>query len=134
VISYVDENLPPVRADRDMLVQILTNLVSNAAKYSADPTPITVSAKGNGSSVEVSVADEGIGMTDAEVANLFEKFYRADRPEVHEAGGTGLGLYITKSLVEMQGGQIWVKSHPGRGSIFSFSLPIADADVNGSGP
>jgi two-component system sensor kinase FixL len=134
VISYVDENLPAVRADRDMLVQILTNLVSNAAKYSAEPTPITVSAKGNGSSVEVSVADEGIGMTDAEVASLFEKFYRADRPEVHEAGGTGLGLYITKSLVEMQGGQIWVKSDPGRGSIFSFSLPIADGDANGSGP
>ena len=131
VKSKVESQLPKVMADRDMVVQIVTNLVSNAAKYSPDETPIRVAAKGNGRSVEISVTDQGIGLTEDEQAKLFEKFYRADRPEFHGIGGTGLGLYITKSLVEMQGGQIWVDSAPGRGSTFSFSLPTADG--NGSG-
>jgi PAS domain S-box-containing protein len=130
--SKVESHLPKVMADRDMVVQILTNLVSNAAKYSPDETPIAVAAKGNGRSVEISVTDRGIGLTEDEQGRLFERFYRADRPEFHGIGGTGLGLYITKSLVEMQGGQIWVDSAPGRGSTFSFSLPTADANVNGA--
>jgi signal transduction histidine kinase len=74
---------------------------------------------------QISVIDQGIGMTDAECSQVFEKFSRADRPEVRKVSGTGLGLYITKNLVEMQHGQVWVKSEPGKGSTFAFSLPLA---------
>lgn len=121
----IPRGLPGVIADRDMLVQVLTNLVSNAAKYSPESEPIEIAAIANGRSAEISITDRGIGMTEQEMSNLFEKFYRVDRPEVHKAGGTGLGLFITRSLVEMQGGQIWVSSSSGGGSTFSFSLPVA---------
>ena len=114
-------------ADPDMLVQILTNLVSNAAKYSPPGSPVVVEARPSGASVEISVRDEGIGLSEAERAELFGKFYRVDRPEVSRVGGTGLGLYITKNLVEMQGGQIWVSSERGQGSTFTFTLPMPDS-------
>lgn len=121
----IEPSIPHVLADRDMLIQVLTNLIGNAVKYSSPDSPITVKAGHSGQSVEVSVADEGIGLTDEEIAQLFEKFYRVDRPEVQEAGGTGLGLFITKSLVEILGGQIWVTSPERVGSTFAFSLPTA---------
>ena len=114
-------------ADPDMLVQILTNLVSNAAKYSPPGSPVVVEARPNGALVEISVRDEGIGLSEAERAELFGKFYRVDRPEVSRVWGTGLGLYITKNLVEMQGRQIWVRSEPGQGSTFTFTLPMPDS-------
>ncbi|MGH7425323.1 MAG: sensor histidine kinase, partial [Candidatus Methylomirabilales bacterium] len=123
----LDQELPLLLADRDMLVQILTNLVSNAVKYSAPATPVSITAHANESYIVVAVEDQGIGMTEEEALRVFDKFARVDRPEVRRAGGTGLGLYITKSLVEMQGGQIWVRSEPGRGSSFFFCLPSAPA-------
>lgn len=119
----MDDELPKVMADGEMLIRILTNLVSNAMKYSPPETPISVSARDVGPNVEVSVTDQGIGMTDAETRHLFDKFFRADRPEVQSVSGTGLGLYITKNLVEMQGGQIWAESQPGRGTTVRFTLP-----------
>jgi signal transduction histidine kinase len=109
-----------------MVLQIITNLVSNAVKYSPDGSVVVIGATQNGSNMQISVTDKGIGLTDSEASSLFEKFYRVDRPEVEQVGGTGLGLFITKSLVEIQGGQIWVRSTPGGGSTFAFSLPIAD--------
>lgn len=124
----LEDGLPPARADRDKLVQILTNLVSNAVKYSFEETPVTVSARQVETALEISVTDRGIGLTDEEVAQLFGKFFRANRPEVREVGGTGLGLYIVKNLVEMQGGQMWVASKPGAGSSFTFTMPIASPE------
>ena len=121
----LEPGIPRVLADPDMLIQVLTNLIGNAAKYSPPGAPITVTARYNGPSVEVCVADKGIGFSDDETAHLFEKFYRVDRQEVQEAGGTGLGLFITKSLVEILGGQIWVTSSEKAGSTFAFSLPVA---------
>ncbi|MGH2772192.1 MAG: sensor histidine kinase, partial [Actinomycetota bacterium] len=127
----IDEDLPAAFADKDMVVQIVTNLVSNAVKYSPHGAPVRVAARANGASLQVSVADQGIGLSSAESDKLFNKFYRVDRPEVKEAGGTGLGLYITKSLVENQGGTIAVESVKDKGSTFTFSLPLApDDDVN----
>jgi PAS domain S-box-containing protein len=119
----MDDELPRVMADAEMLIRVLTNLVSNAMKYSSPETTISVSARDVGANVEVSVSDHGIGMTDAETRHLFDKFFRADRPEVRSVGGTGLGLYITKNLVEMQGGEIWAESKRGRGTTFRFTLP-----------
>lgn len=123
----LERGLPAALADRDHLIQILTNLVSNAVKYSPPECPVTVRGTRNGSTIEVSVSDQGIGMTEAELARLFEKFVRADRSEVRDTPGTGLGLFITKRLVEMQRGRIWVRSEPGKGSTFTFSLPLAKA-------
>jgi PAS domain S-box-containing protein len=125
----VDNELPSVMADGELLIRILTNLLSNAVKYSPAESPISVSARSTDTSVEVSVSDQGIGMTREETAHLFEKFFRADHPEVRSAGGTGLGLYITRNLVEMQGGQIWAESEPGRGTTFRFTLPLALRDA-----
>lgn len=125
VRADIPRGLPSVTADRDMLVQILTNLVSNAVKYSPEAAPVEVTAAPNNGNIEISVTDRGFGITDQEMNNLFEKFYRVDRPEVQKVGGTGLGLFISRSLVEMQGGQIWVTSSAGKGSTFSFSLPVA---------
>lgn len=135
----VDPHLPEVMADRDKLVQILTNLVSNALKYSEPPSEVRITAGKVDSTVQVAVTDQGIGLTEEEQSQLFSKFFRADRDEVRDAGGTGLGLYIAKSLVEMQDGRLWVTSELGRGSTFSFSLPVApteddlDSTVTGNG-
>lgn len=121
----LDNELPSVMADGELLIRILTNLLSNAVKYSAAETPLSVTARSTDTDVEISISDQGIGMTKEETSRLFEKFFRADHPEVRSAGGTGLGLYITKNLVEMQGGHISAESEPGRGTTFRFTLPLA---------
>ena len=123
----LDPQLTLLLADPDMLVRILTNLVSNAVKYSPPGSPVRLTARREGRNAEISVTDSGVGMSEAERGRLFERFFRADREEVQKAGGTGLGLYIAKSLVEMQGGRIWVETELGRGSTFTFSLPLAAA-------
>jgi PAS domain S-box-containing protein len=125
----IDGELPRVMADAELLIRILTNLLSNAMKYSSPETGILLTARGAGTSVEVSVSDRGIGMSEEEAAHLFDKFFRADRPEVRSVGGTGLGLYITKNLVEVQGGEIWAESEPGRGTTFRFTLPLAQEEL-----
>jgi signal transduction histidine kinase len=125
VVSDIAPDLPPLLADEDKTVQILTNLISNAVKYSADSTTVRVTARSRDNHVEIAVEDRGIGLTAAETVKVFEKFTRADRAEVRSVPGTGLGLYITKSLVELMHGQLWVASTPETGSTFSFTLPIA---------
>jgi PAS domain S-box-containing protein len=125
LVLDVPADLPLVLADRDKLVQVILNLVSNALKYSSAPAPVRVVVEPKHDHAEISVIDRGIGMSEAECSQVFEQFARADRPEVRKVNGTGLGLYITKNLVEMQHGQVWVKSEPGRGSIFAFSVPLA---------
>ncbi len=121
--TEVPGDLATVEADRDKTLQVLTNLVSNAVKYSPPGSEIRISVRENGNHLEVEVADQGIGMTAEEAGGVFEKFSRSERPEVRNVGGTGLGLYITKSLVELQGGQLWVRSERGYGSTFTFTLP-----------
>jgi PAS domain S-box-containing protein len=133
LVVDVEPHLPKVMADRDKLVQILTNLVSNALKYSAPDTGVKVTVGTVGATVQVAVTDRGIGLTEEEQSQLFSKFFRADRDEVRDAGGTGLGLYIAKSLVEMQNGQLWVNSQLGEGSSFHFSLPVAAENDNENG-
>jgi PAS domain S-box-containing protein len=120
----VEAGLPDLLADYDKTLQIMTNLVSNAAKYSPDTTTIEIRARSKGNHAEVSVVDHGIGLSTTETVEIFEKFTRADRAEVRQVAGTGLGLYITKSLVELMHGQLWVTSTPDEGSTFSFTLPL----------
>jgi PAS domain S-box-containing protein len=115
----------PVLADRDKTVQVLTNLLSNAVKYSPEGSEVRIVARSVDNHVEVQIIDQGIGMTESERAAVFEKFSRSNRPEVRKVGGTGLGLYITKNLVEMQGGQLWLRSDQGEGTTVSFTVPLA---------
>jgi PAS domain S-box-containing protein len=121
----VDQNLPLVLADFDRAVQILVNLISNAIKFSPPARRVIVGAQTAGSFVRFSVRDWGQGISSEDQQRLFQKFQQLDSSTTRSVGGAGLGLAISRMLVEQQGGRIWVESERGRGSIFSFSLPIA---------
>ena len=116
--------LPNVKADADKVKQIFNNLVSNAIKFSGKNTTLRIEIKKNPDNIQVDVADQGIGISGKDLKNIFEKFQQVDTKMTRKAGGTGLGLPITKHLVEAHGGKMWVKSKLGKGSTFSFSLPI----------
>jgi signal transduction histidine kinase len=119
--------LPPVRSDQARLSQIVANLVSNAHKYSPPGSPIRITAGQEGSHVRISVIDHGLGLSPADQARLFTQFFRSDDPLVREQPGWGLGLHITKRLVELLGGTITVESALGQGSNFSFTMPVDGA-------
>ena len=119
--------LPEIFVDPDRVIQVLTNLVGNACRYTPPDGKIVVSARAKGDEVHVSVRDTGIGISEEDQRRLFSRFFRSDDPMVQDAPGTGLGLSITKSLVEMHGGDIWVESKLGEGSTFTFTLPTAQA-------
>ena len=118
--------LPAVWADADRVTQILTNLISNAHKYTLMEGSITVAARRDDGFVRVDVSDTGIGLSPEDQAQLFTKFFRAHERSPQSGGGTGLGLVITRLLVELHGGRITVSSAPGQGSTFSFSLPTLE--------
>lgn len=117
------ENLPTVAADRASIAEAFGNLIDNAIKYSNEGGVVNVVAAVNGDFVDVSVIDNGIGMPESVVSQLFQKFYRSHRSR-ETVAGTGIGLYITKAIVESNGGKISVRSEDGKGSTFTVSLPI----------
>ena len=123
--TSVPEDLPLVYADKDKLTQVITNLLSNAVKYTDKDGVISVAAQQISSTmVQVNVADTGVGIPKEDLDKVFEKFTKiANRPTRKEKG-TGLGLPITKMIVEALGGKIWAESEEGKGSIFSFTIPI----------
>jgi signal transduction histidine kinase len=123
LVTEIAGDLPPLSGDAGRLAQIMTNLVSNAQKYTPPGGTITVAARQEGESLHLSVADTGIGISPEERAQLFTRFYRASNRETQAVGGTGLGLAITKSLVELHGGSISVRSEPGAGATFTVVLP-----------
>ncbi|TET64385.1 response regulator [Candidatus Aerophobetes bacterium] len=124
-------NIPPdlarIEADKDKINQVVENLISNARKFSPQGGRITVSVEQAKGELKVSVADTGIGISKKDLPHIFEKFYRADNASVEGIGGTGLGLGIVKYIVESHGGKTWVESKLGRGSTFSFTLPLKSA-------
>jgi len=122
MVAEIPADLPPVIADPAQLERIFMNLLSNAQKYSAPETPIRIHARRQDHTVVISVSDQGQGIPADDLPHIFERFYRAERGR--KAEGIGLGLYITKALVEAHGGRIWVESEVGKGSTFSFTLPI----------
>jgi signal transduction histidine kinase len=121
------ENLPPVRVDRDKSGQIISNLVSNAVKYSPQGGSITVSACPDfeRNRVVISVKDQGIGIAEEDLQTLFKTFHRIQRKETSGVRGSGLGLYIVKEWIEAMGGEVWVTSEMNKGSTFFVSFPIA---------
>ena len=126
-----EPDLPPVLADHEKLVQILTNLVSNAVKYSPDGGQITIDARRVGPSVRIEIADQGLGLPSHELDSIFDRFHRVDDERRRTIEGTGLGLYITRQLVEMHGGTVTVHSlGKGHGSTFTVVLPATEEEPN----
>ena len=130
-ITDIPDDLPPLRADRHKLEEILTNLISNAIKFSPQGGTVKVAAQTEGNFVKISVSDEGIGISEQQMPHLFQRFRRLHENEQKKVSGTGIGLFLCKHLVEAHGGTIEVESEPGIGSTFSFTIPIADADQQG---
>jgi signal transduction histidine kinase len=125
-IAVVAPESLAVHADRDRLDQVLTNLLENAVKYSPDGGPIRVTAEGRGGEVEVRIADTGVGIPAEHRENVFERFYQADGDAGrHRFGGLGLGLYISRAIIDAHGGRIWAaaNSEDGAGSVFGFRIP-----------
>jgi signal transduction histidine kinase len=120
------DNLPLVNIDRQRVNQVLYNLLENAVAHTHKGGTINVAATNQGDWVEVCVSDTGEGIPAEDLPNIFERFYRVDRSRARATGGSGLGLTIAKRMVEAHGGQITVQSEPGKGSSFSFTLPIAE--------
>jgi PAS domain S-box-containing protein len=119
------QRLPLVLADETRLHQIVLNLVDNAIKYSVPDTQVEIDCHVHGDELITTISDHGVGITKSQLDRLFTKFGRIYNPMSVQAGGSGLGLYIVKNLVESHGGRIWVTSQEGKGSKFRFSLPIA---------
>ena len=131
--------LPAIRADDDKIEQVLINIIGNAIKFTPPEGTINIDVHPRGNHpndpdgvmgyVEISVADTGIGIPEEHLKHLFEKFYQVENPlSPHKQGGTGLGLAISKGIVEAHGGQIWFESNEGKGSTFTFTLPIIDEE------
>jgi signal transduction histidine kinase len=128
-------DLPLVMGDNGRLVQVLTNLLSNACKYSPEETDVYVKIYADEMVlaeeqpavpvVICAVKDEGYGISAEDQAKLFTKFFRAEDPNIRKATGTGLGLSITKGIVELHGGQMWVESAVNEGTTFAFAIPQA---------
>jgi two-component system phosphate regulon sensor histidine kinase PhoR len=122
LISELAPELPQVVIDRERICQVLANLIHNAIKFTLLQGRVTVSARNQGDSVIVSVADTGVGISSDDLPHIFERFYKADKS--HSGEGTGLGLAIAKHIVQAHKGEIWAESEEGKGSIFSFTIPI----------
>ncbi len=122
----IPEDLPPVFADANRVTQILVNLVSNAIKYTQPHDSITITATATEKCVQIDVADTGLGIAAEDLAQVFNRFFRAERDDASLVGGTGLGLPIAKMFIEMMGGEIWVDSALNEGTTFSFTLPLED--------
>ncbi|MEY2557152.1 MAG: two-component system, OmpR family, phosphate regulon sensor histidine kinase PhoR [Verrucomicrobiota bacterium] len=117
-------NLPALHADENRLQEVIYNLLDNAVKYSQPGGTVSLRAEMVDDRVRISVADQGIGIREADLPRIFERFYRADKARSREFGGTGLGLSIVKHIVQLHGGSVEAESEPGKGTTISVSLPV----------
>jgi PAS domain S-box-containing protein len=124
VTTHFEPDLPRAVADSDRLQQVLVNLLSNAIKFSETNTNVEVAAGLDGDVIWVRVKDQGPGIPKEHLRQIFEKFHRVDNASTRKTGGTGLGLAICKAIVEEHGGRIWADSEMGKGSAFTFTIPV----------
>jgi len=128
-VINVEEELPLLMIDFELIVQVLVNLVDNALKYSPPGSEISINARREAAEVSVSVEDQGPEIPNEDLDRVFDKFYRIEIPGT--AGGSGLGLSICKSIIEVHGGSIWAENRPGGGNRFIFSLPVVEYELEG---
>ncbi len=119
--------LPQARIDRDRISQVLTNLLSNALRYTSEGESITLSVShaAEGQFLQVTVADTGQGISAEDLPHVFERYYRGAQARERRVAGSGIGLTVVKELVEAHKGKVWVESAPGKGSTFYFTVPVA---------
>jgi len=120
----IAESLPEVVGDEKWLMQAVFNLLYNAIKFTPDEGIITVSARRQDNDLSVSISDTGVGIFQEELESIFDEFYQVKSGLQDKTPGIGLGLSLTKRIIELHGGKIWAESHPDRGSTFSFTIPI----------
>lgn len=119
----IKPGLPLIYADRDRVAEVLANLLDNADKYSPQDQPISIGVSANQIEVTLSIRDAGPGLPPEDLERVFEKFYRTDSSDSQSTYGYGLGLYVCRMIIELQGGRIWAENHPQGGAVFSFTLP-----------
>ncbi len=119
------QNLPSVMADPDRVEEVLTNLLDNAYKYSSAGSTVQVNVYPIQDHMVIGVSDQGQGIPTSELEKIFDKFHRVERGDARQTYGYGLGLYISRKLIQAMGGRLWAESEMGRGSTFFFSLPLA---------
>lgn len=127
-LSLAEGETAPIRGDADRLIQVVTNLLSNACKFSPSGSVVSVTVDRETRLVRLSVADHGPGIPDAFRSRIFSKFAQADGSDTRAKGGTGLGLAIAREITERHGGRLWFESAPGEGSVFHLDLPLATTD------
>jgi len=125
----LDTDLPNVSADRDRILQVLTNLVGNALQYTPTGGKVIISATKIKTEVLISISDTGIGIAPDQLPLIFNRFYRTDKSRARASGGSGIGLTIAQALIKAQHGRIWAESSgEGKGSTFYFTLPVAGSN------
>ena len=128
----ISEDIPDVFADREKTRLVCENLITNAMKYSPSGGTIRIQGRRDQALAIISVTDQGIGIPLEEQGKIFDRFYRVDNRVSRETQGFGIGLFLAKSIVEAQKGQIWVESRPQQGARFSFSLPLSTSRIGGT--
>jgi len=121
-------DLPPVELDYLQIDQVLTNLIENAVRYTPAGSPIELSTRVDGDQMVISVADRGPGIPPADRERVFDKFYRVLETQTTRTTGSGLGLAVSRGLVEAHGGRIWEENRDGGGAIFRFTLPLTKTE------
>jgi signal transduction histidine kinase len=129
----VPAQLPPAWGNADRLQQVLINLLDNALRHTGAGGKVAVTAKVQGEELAVSVHDTGPGIPPEELPYIFERFYKVEKARTRTTAGTGIGLAIVKGLVEAHGGRVWVESTPGKGSVFTFTVPAAGRNSGAGG-
>jgi signal transduction histidine kinase len=125
LVSEVSKNIPSVMVDRNQIERVLINLLGNAIKFTPQNGKITIKANRKNGMVQIDVQDTGIGIPPDALSSIFEEFYRVDNPINQQEKGTGLGLSLVKYIIEAHKGKIWVESKFGKGSTFSFTIPVS---------
>ncbi|WP_423773827.1 sensor histidine kinase [Aneurinibacillus aneurinilyticus] len=123
-LDFPVDSLPLVKADRDNIIQVLDNLISNSMKYSNENTTVVIRAHKEENAVRIEIIDEGMGIRRRDLDRIFERFYRVDKARSRSAGGTGLGLSIARQIVLVHGGTIEIDSEWQKGTRVSFTLPL----------
>jgi signal transduction histidine kinase len=127
VVYHLDEVLPLVQGDQDQLIQVISNVLSNAVKYSPAGGAIVLSSQREEQGIHVSMQDQGIGIAEEAKKDIFAPYSRIDAEKTRYIQGTGLGLSVAHEIINRHGGTIWVESSPGEGSTFHFCLPQMEA-------